>query len=233
MPKKALVVVPTFTGVQPRPFRGLLEIAYVAGRMCPDWKFGFLAPERQSLVRAMTTVGQTVLDQGFDCAITFDDDCFPPYDCIPRLLAHRAAGRTFVAGVGVMKGFPHTTTVGAVYPEGYSLLQRPEGPATVSAHEWLDDVDRLPPLASVDFCGVPVALIGREAFAQCAKPWFALHGEDGGQITHDVFFCRRLKAAGFDVLVDTTIRCGHLTDAPVITFENRSQARVLTEAGVA
>jgi len=224
---KALVVVPTFAGVMPRPFRGLMEIVYVAGRKCPDWTFGFIAPERQSLVRAMTDAGALVVQQGFDCLITFDDDCFPPFDCIPRLIAHREHGHTFVAGVGVMKGFPHTTTIGREFPEGYSLLHCPSGNTTITAHEWLDDIDAMPALAEVDFCGVPVAMIGREAFERTEKPWFALHGSDGGQVTHDVFFCRRLKDAGIKVLVDTSLRCGHLTDAPVITFDNRSNAREL------
>lgn len=227
---KALIVVPTFAGVMPRPFRGFMEIMYVAGRQCPGWKFGFIAPERQSLIRAMTDAAHTVLQQDFDCLITFDDDCFPPYDCIPRLLRHRADGHTFVSGVGVMKGFPHTTTVGRVFPEGYSLVTRPGGYSNLTAHEWLDDVSALPALADVDFCGVPVAMIGREALEKCTKPWFSLHGADGGQVTHDVFFCRRLKEAGFRVLVDTTMKCGHLSDAPVVTFDNRSLVRELAEA---
>lgn len=225
--RKALVVFPTFSGPPPRAFAEFLKIAYVTGRAAEGWAFAWLAPERQSLVRAMTQAAEMVLTQGFDCLITFDDDCFPPVDCIPRLLAHRDAGRTFVAGVGVMKGYPHTTTVGRVYPEGYSIVAGDGRSPILSAHAWQDDLATLPPLADVDFCGVPVAVIGREAFEQAEKPWFALHGADGGQVTHDVFFCRRLKAAGIPVLVDTTIRCGHLADPPVITFDNRAVAREL------
>jgi GT2 family glycosyltransferase len=225
--RKCLIVVPTFAGVSPRPFRGFMEMVYVAGKMCPGWSFGFHAPERQSLVRAMTEAGKTTLEGGFDCLITFDDDCFPPFDTIPRLLKHRDDGRVFVAGVGVMKGYPHTTTIGRVFPEGYSLLMKKEGdgPSRVTRHEWLDDVDKLGKLPEVDFCGVPVALIGREAFEQMKEPWFSLIAEDGGQVTHDVFLCRRLKAAGIPVLVDTTIKCGHMADPPVITFENRAYVR--------
>jgi hypothetical protein len=224
--RKALVVFPVFQAVYPRPFRGFLEIATVAGRMCPDWHFGFIAPERQSLPMAMNTAAQTVLEQGFDALIAFDDDCFPPYDCIPRLLAHVDTGREFVAGVGVMRGYPHTTTVARVYEEGPSLVQRGES-MSVSGHEWLDNIDKLPALAAVDFCGVPVAVIARSALEKVAAPWFGLHGEDGGTVTHDVFFCRKLQKAGIPVLVDTTIKCGHLTEPPVITFENRALAREL------
>lgn len=224
--RKALIVVPTFAGVLPRPFRGFMELAMVAGRMCPDWKFGFIAPERQSLPMAMTGAVNSVLAQDYDALIAFDDDCFPPYDCIPRLLAHVEAGRQFVAGVGVMRGYPHTTTIAEYFAEGPSIVQKATS-ARVVGHQWLDDIDTLQPLAEVDFCGVPVAIAARSVFEQVPAPWFGLTSEDGGTVTHDVFFCRKLKAAGIPVLVDTTLKCGHLAEAPIITFENRGLAREL------
>lgn len=224
--RKALIVVPTFAGILPRPFRGFLEIAIVAGRMCPDWRFGVIAPERQSLPMAMNAAAQTVREQGYDALIAFDDDCFPPYDCIPRLLAHYDDGKAFVAGVGVMRNYPHTTTIAEVFKEGYTLVRHADQ-ARIVGHQWLDDIDTLPALAEVDFCGVPVALMARSIFDTVPGPWFGLHGPDGGTVTHDVFFCRKLKAAGIPVLVDTTLKCGHLSEAPVITFENRGLAREL------
>jgi hypothetical protein len=224
--RKALIVFPVFQSVYPRPFRGFLEIAMVAGRMCPEWKFGFLAPERSSLPMAMNGAAQTVVEQGYDALIAFDDDCFPPFDCIPRLLAHYDAGRQFVAGVGVMRGYPHTTTAAKVFDEGPSLVQQGDR-MKVTSHQWLDNIETLPALAEVDFCGVPVALMARSVFETVKSPWFGLHGPDGGTVTHDVFFCRKLKAAGIPVLVDTTLKCGHLAEPPVITFENRDHAREL------
>lgn len=224
--RKALICFPTFAGILPRPFRNFMDIAIAAGRSCPDWLFGTTAPERQSLPMAMNTAGQTVLDQNFDALIAFDDDCFPPFDCIPRLLAHLDAGHQFVAGVGVMRGYPHTTTVARQFDEGHALVVS-EGRSKIAAHQWLDDVDALPTLAQVDFCGVPVAAVARRVFESVPAPWFGLHGEDGGTVTHDVFFCRKLKAAGIPVMVDTTLKCGHLAEAPIITFENRKHAREL------
>jgi len=224
--RKALIAVPTFAGVLPRPFQGFLQIAMVAGRLCPGWKFAFLAPERQSLPMAMNSMAQTVVAQEFDALVVFDDDCFPPYDCIPRLLAHYDAGRQFVAGVGVMRGYPHTTTAAKVFPEGFTLVQKQDR-AQVVGHQWLDNIDDLPELAEVDFCGVPVAMMARSVFEQVPAPWFGLHGDDGGTVTHDVFFCRKVKKAGIPVLVDTSLKCGHLAEAPIITFENRAMAREL------
>lgn len=224
--RKALIVVPSFAGVEPRPLESFMQIAIAAGRTCPDWRFGVIAPRRQSLPMAMNNAAKTVMEQKFDALIAFDDDCFPPFDCIPRLIAHFEAGREFVAGVGVMRGYPHTTTVARQFPEGHSLVQK-GSQIEIRGHEWLDDVDALPELAEVDFCGVPVALMARSIFEKVEPPFFGLHGEDGGVVTHDVFFCRKLKEAGIPVLVDTTIKCGHLSEAPIITFENRAIAREL------
>lgn len=227
--RKALIIVPTFSGVLPRPFRNFMEIAYVTGRTCPDWKFGWWVEARTSLPAAMNGAAIAMLSQGYDALISFDDDCFPPYDCIPRLLKHYEEGREFVAGVGIMRNYPHTTTVAEVYDDGPTLKLTEEGAYRVEGHRWLDDIEALPPLADVGFCGVPVAMMARTIFERVRAPWFGLHGEDGGTLSHDVFFCRKLKEAGIPVLVDTTIRCGHLAEPPVVSFENRAQARELVD----
>jgi hypothetical protein len=125
-----------------------------------------------------------------------------------------------------MRNFPHTTTIAEVFPEGPTLHAHETG-AKITGHRWLDDLDRLQPLAEVDFCGVPVALMARSIFETVPAPWFGLYGDDGVTITHDVFFCRKLKAAGIPVLVDTTMKCGHLGEAPIVTFENRNRVREL------
>lgn len=223
--KKALLVFPIFQALYPRPFRSFAEVLLVAGRLCPEWDFGVIAPERQNLVSAMTQAAQAVVQQQYDAMVVFDDDCFPPYDCIPRLLKHVEQGRLFVAGLGLMRSFPHTTTAAQVFAKHTILHVNGEG--RVTRHQWLDDLDLAAGLKEVDFCGVPVAVIAREAFERTQTPWFGLHGEDGGQVTHDVFFCRRLQAAGIPVLVDTTLKCGHLAEAPIVTFENRDQVREL------
>ena len=225
--RKCLVVVPTFDGPYARPFRSFMEIMYVAGRACPDWNFAFQAPERSSLPAAMNHVGNMVLAHSIDALIVFDDDCFPPYDCIPRLLKHYDDGQYFVAGVGITRNYPHVTTIARKFAEGHTLTAYPNGRKKVTNHQWLDDISGLGTLAEVDFCGVPVAMMARKVFAELPAPWFGLHGEDGGVVTHDVFFCTKLRAAGLPVLVDTTLKCGHLAEAPIVTFENRDTVREL------
>jgi hypothetical protein len=219
------MVVPSFAGVDPRPLRGFMELSFVAGRTCPDWTFGFWTVGRSSLPTAMNGTAQIVLEHGWDALIVFDDDCFPPFDCVPRLLQHYDDGRLFVAGVGVMRNYPHTTTVAQTFD--HPVILQHERTARVTSHQWLDDVSQLAPLASVDFCGMPVAMIARKAFDTVPPPWFGLTGPDGGTVTHDVYFCQQLKASGIPVLVDTTLKCGHLAEGPIITFDNRAHAREL------
>jgi hypothetical protein len=222
--KKILLVFPIFQAVYPRAFGNFAEILIAAGRQT-GYLFGPLIIERMSLVAAMNLVAERMQKEDWDACILFDDDCFPPFDVIPRLLTRCfEEGHPFVAAAGVMRNYPFTTTAARYYPEGITGVITPAGKvATLSGFQWLDDLPQ--ELLDVDFCGVPAAIIARECFSKVAPPWFADLDDDGVRITHDVYFCNKLKAAGFAVKVDGTLRCGHLAEAPVITFENRPSAR--------
>ena len=220
--KKILLVWPVFQAFYPRPFQAFAEILIAAGRQT-DYLFGCLVIERQPLVTAMNAVGERMVREDWDACIVFDDDCFPPFDAIPRLLRRCFdENLPFVAAAGLMRGYPFTTTAAASYPEGISAVEGPHG-VSVAGFKWLDDLPEA--LTEVDFCGVPAAIIHRRCFEAIPRPWFGDRDEHNEWVTHDVYFCRKLKAAGFPIYVDGTIRCGHLTDAPVVTFENRAQAR--------
>lgn len=222
MKKHILLVFPIFQAVYPRPFQSFLEIALIAGRM-PDYEFGMYAPERQPLVTAMNEVGLTMLSPEYhwDACIVFDDDCFPPRNVIPRLLARCFdEGHPFVAAAGVMRNYPFTTTAARHYPEGITAVTKAGKLDHLAGFEWLDDLPDA--LVEADFCGVPAAIIHRSCFERIARPWFGDQDEKGERLTHDVFFCKKLKKAGIPVMVDGTIRCGHLLDPTVCTFENRA-----------
>jgi hypothetical protein len=123
-----------------------------------------------------------------------------------------------------MRGYPFTTTVANYYPEGITAVVGANGKVgQLSGFEWLDEFPQ--ELKEADFCGVPAAIVHRRCFEAVAPPWFADLDEHGERLTHDVYFCRKLKEAGIPVMVDGTIRCGHLTEAPIVTFDNRASAR--------
>lgn len=233
--KKILLVWPVFQAMYPEPLERHLQIAFIAGRNCPDYQFGIHVRKRESLVTAMNSMGEIVLRGpnqygfGWDAAIVFDDDCFPTVDVIPRLLTRCFdEGHPFVSATGIMRAYPFTTTAARMYDEGVTAIVGDNGKVSqLAGFHWVDDIPEA--LTQVDFCGVPAAIIHRRCFEQIAMPWFGDQDEKGERVTHDVFFCRKLQAAGIPVQVDGTIRCGHLIDPPVISFENRASARRVME----
>lgn len=223
---KVLLVWPVFQALYPRPFHNFANILVHAGRQT-GYEFFNHVIERQSLVTAMNQVGEMMTKGDWDACLVFDDDCFPPHDVVPRLLARCFdEGHAFVAAAGVMRGFPYTTTAAKYYPEGITAILKPDQHLDhLAGFHWLDDLPDA--LTEVDFCGVPAAVIHKRVFEAIHPPWFGDADQDGQRVTHDVYFARKLQAAGFPVLVDGTLRCGHLTDPAIITVENRAQARQL------
>jgi hypothetical protein len=223
-----MLVFPVFQAVYPKPFQHFLTIALLAGRL-PGYEFGMFSPERQPLVTAMNDVAQTVCANTYwDAVIVFDDDCFPPANVVERLLTRCFdEGHLFVAGAGVMRNYPFTTTAARYYKEGVSTHW--EGKKTwLAGFEWLDQIPN--ELVDADFCGVPVAIIHRDCFTRLQKPWFGDQDQFGERITHDVFFCNKLKKVGIPVKVDGTIRCGHLLDPTICDFENRPLLRQMIKS---
>lgn len=222
--RKILLVFPIFQALYPRPFNSFAEILIAAGRQT-DYLFGVLVIERTSLVAAMNMVAERMVREDWDACIVFDDDCFPPVDVIPRLLKRCFdEGHPFVSAAGVMRNHPYTTTAARYYDEGVTGVVGPSGRVeTLSGFKWLDDLPQ--ELVKVDFCGVPAAIIARECFEKVTPPWFADLGPNGERVTHDVYFCKKLRDVGIPIYVDGTLPCGHLIDAPIITLENRPMAR--------
>lgn len=73
-------------------------------------------------------------------------------------------------------------------------------------------------LLEVDATGTGCLLFDMEVFDRVKPPWFRFepnpNQEVGGLIGEDIGFCSRLKAAGYQIFVDTSIEIGHLS-----TFE--------------
>jgi hypothetical protein len=222
--KSILLVVPVFQSVYPKPFANfcamLMHAAHTEGA---KYSFSVHVPEREILHSAMNRAAETILKHDFDAAIVCDDDCLPPVDAISRLLRYYEDGKPIVAGLGFMRGFPHTTTAGRYYPEGLSLTVD-NGVPSLSGFEWLDDLKPSDGLVPADFCGFPIAMISRAAFQAIQPPWFGTE-IDGGACTHDVYFGTKAKRAGLPILVDAGMPCGHLAATPIITLESRAMPR--------
>jgi hypothetical protein len=221
--KRWLLIVPIFTHVLPQAFYNFFALALRTARDLPDYKFDVMQAERQLLHSAMNNAVDAVLTRGYAGLIAFDDDCLPPVDAVTRLVKHAERGRAYVAGLGYMRNYPHTTTVGKYYDEGPTMI---DATGECAGFYWLDALPfRERGLIECDFAGVPIVMISRAALEQVEKPAFGHTDATGGQMTHDIFFCRRLQAAHIPVLVDTSIECGHIGPSPIIDGVSRDAAR--------
>lgn len=223
------IVIPVFQAVYPTPFANFLQLAMrTAHTLGGKYGFDILVPERQLLHGAMNTAIEKALAGGYAALILADDDCFAPPDAIQKLVHHYEQGVEFVAGVGFMRNFPHTTTVGSYYKEGPTVVEKEDGTFEWTGFKWWDDISTMAPLQEVDFCGFPIALISQSAMKKIQPPWFGTHIL-GGDCTHDVYFARKAQDAGVKIYVDSTIRCGHLSPSPTITFGNRDLVRKVAQ----
>lgn len=242
--RRILLFFPVFTHVFPRAFENFLRLVGAAVRLCPQYDFDPFVIERSSLVSAMNNAVDVAAKVGHNAIIAFDDDCLPGvydfaatdprhYQVIPRMLA-LLQHHPIVTGVGYMRGFPHTTTVGMEYPEGARLEINKDDGLTVKGFEWVDDIATLQQrqdpngLVEVDFCGVPIIGIRRDVWEKVPMPLFETRDHLGRASTHDIYFCNKVRAHGFRVMVDTHIDCGHIIEAPIVNRDTkRDLLRVL------
>ena len=240
-PKRVLLFFPVFHSVLPAAFQNFLRIGMMAARHCPEWVFDPWVVSRASIHGAMNMAVETALDQGHEYLIAFDDDCLPElsefqagdkkrWQVIPRLLALGEKGHPIISGVGYMRGFPHTTTVGRQYTQGVSFVMGPDDDSqnVMKGFYWVDDIDKhtdecdADGLLQADFCGVPIVCIHRSVLEKVPKPLFETRDEGGGQCTHDIYFCNKAREAGFSIKVDTHIDCGHIIEQPIINKFTKS-----------
>lgn len=233
--RKILIVTPVFTHVYPEAFEHFQRLLIVAATYCP-FDFEVFVPARKLLHGAMNEAADIVTQQGFEAMIVMDDDCLPylwrydvracgrhdprRFQVIPRLLGlWEEKLADVLAGVGYMRGYPHTTTVGRLYPEGMTAITQNHA---IQGFYWLDRLDGhanevdANGLLQADFCGFPIVLIPKYVLEGIKGPAFGTIDDTGGACTHDVYFCKKVREAGFKIRVDTMIDSGHITAAPIV-----------------
>jgi hypothetical protein len=127
-----------------------------------------------------------------------DDDMTFPEDALLRLLADDVP---VVSGFYVRRFAPFKPVpMRRVGPEGYTeLLSFCKG------------------LQEVDVVGGGCLLIKREVLEAIPYPWFDYidPAYRGKMITEDVPFCEKVQKAGFPILLDFDVHCGHLFNVPL------------------
>ena len=237
--KRILLVFPVFTHILPEAFGPFMHMMANTAYNIKDYKPDVMVRPRELLHAAMNHAAELCISNPqYDGMIAFDDDCLPPPDLVIKMLQHFARGEHAVAAVGYMRNYPHTTTIGKFLPTGSTIfLDREKKTMESRGFEWVDDISKLTPdahgLAAVDFCGMPAMFVSRHALVTIKKPAFAHADATGSEMTHDIFFCNRLRDAGFTVKVDVTMECDHIGPAPLINRQTREWSRAAVEYAMA
>lgn len=142
---------------------------------------------RNGIVREAMRSGCTHL-------IMMDTDQLYDKETIPRLLAHRK----MIAGCLVYRR----------YPPFDPLIFRGTRKQYLNVTEWNRDE-----LITVDATGTGCLLFDMKVFEALPAPWFKTVRDDTGKVEEgeDFYFCAEARAAGFDIYVDTSLVCGHLS----------------------
>jgi len=231
---RVLLVFPIFTHVLPEAFAPFMIMALNAGRHLTKYKFDVMVKPRSLLHAAMNeAVDSCIKMPWYRGLIVFDDDCLPPQNVIGRLLTHHERGEHIVAAYGFMRNYPHTTTVGRFLPHGQTLIRHEDGNGEVRGFEWTDDLSSFKAdahgLITVDFCGMPAMFISRDVLLKVPRPVFGHTDKTGAESTHDVFFCNKMRDAGFSVKVDVNLECAHVCPPHVVTGKTRAIMRHAVE----
>lgn len=122
-----------------------------------------------------------------------DDDMTFPHDALLRLLADDVP---IVSGMYVKRFEPFwPVPMRRVSRKGYTSI-----------------LDYCPGLQEVDVVGGGCLLVRRDVLEAIPYPWFDYVPPQyrGKQITEDVPFCEAVRKAGFPLLLDFDVQCGHL-----------------------
>ena len=132
-----------------------------------------------------------------------DDDMIFRSDAVPKLIAHDLP---IVGGLCFNRHHPYNPVLLYDPPKGC------EDAGFLFRYEW----PQPPGLLEVDATGAAFLLTKREVFEKIAEN---LKPDEGpftqGGWGEDVSFCRRARAAGYKVMVDTSIEIGHVGEVVV------------------
>lgn len=154
-----------------------------------------------------------ILDSHYTHVLMLDHDHEHPFDIV-QLLARRVIEdprRLVVGGLVFRRSAPYDP----------ALYLRDDKGNYYSATQWDRDI------VEVDALSTACVLIHRSVFEHLERPWFfydytgAAEGGPGWRRpTEDINFCKKARAAGIRLFVDTTVCSPHLpSDAPAVDEE--------------
>jgi len=155
--------------------------------------FTFIHKDNGHLDDLRNDIVEKAIAEGCTHLIMMDVDQIYPTNTIPKLLSHKLP----VVGCKINRR----------YPPFDPLLMK----LTDEGYKPIDDYED-GSLVPVDATGAGCVLFDMEVFRTLPYPWFKFrkNPDNGLVIGEDVGLCQDLKAAGYDIYVDTSIKVGHL-----------------------
>jgi hypothetical protein len=144
-----------------------------------------------------------------DCKYLFfidDDICLPPTGLRQLLADSIEHDAPIVTGLYIQRGEPHLPVIYRKTDDGRHIFM----------------TKYIPGLQEVDACGAGCLLIRRDVLETIGSDWFS-YGDYG--VSEDMAFCMRVKAAGYKIALDASVRCNHLSIIKVAPemFEDRKE----------
>lgn len=202
--KKILIGVPGFAGIQPEAQEHFMALAFRCGREMPEYDFLLKIKTKSEQFRARNQIVDAAIASGCEYLLMLDDDMMVSPDLVKRLVAH---DKELVGALYWQRG-------GAFHPVVMKSIERENGdfhPEFYAAH---DPIIQNPGLHPVDIIGGGCMLFKVDVFRKITPPYFWWEHSMGT----DIAICTRLREAGVQPYIDTSIEIGHLgNERPVIT----------------
>ena len=210
--KSILIGMPCYHGVSPEVLEDMMRFAFHCGRRMPQYDFFTGIKPKSEQFRARNTIVDQALAIGVDWVLFLDDDMVvninndsgvsSSYDFLERLLAH---DKDIVGGLYYQRHGECAPVAMVEAGAGYRFLRD-------------DEITR--GLQQVDVVGGGCMLVSAKALLHLPQPVFEPEFSYGT----DVQLCRKAKAAGYTVWLDSSVELGHVREErTVITSRNRHQ----------
>lgn len=164
-----------------------------------------ISPDSLEVGEARNRIVEIALEQNCKWLFFLDYDVAPPPNAIVKLLSLKVP---IAAGVYHLKSIPSAP-----------LIMVKGWPGAFEDYQIGD-------LVKVDGVGMGCTLIDMDVFKKIDPPWFrTVAGYSDANpnailpyMTEDIYFCDKARAAGYEIVVDTSIQCQHLDARNGISF---------------
>ena len=205
---KILIAVPTFENIYPDTFKAI----YNLDKCGHDVDFDFI--RGYDCATARNNIVNKALDGNYDYVLMVDNDVVLPKDALKNLLddarnvtlgyyAHRDNDNIYRGRTCLCK---------LQQPNGSLYFNYPlESEYTAGEVEDLKNSGKFK--VRIHGGGMGCAFIKVDVFRMIPYPWYdwVNYADDHrGMLSEDLYFCERCREAGFPIMMDTRVGCGHM-----------------------